>query len=183
MTKEQEAWQFTGEGQWQTADGRFTIVESQSGEYHHLVDNQRLRNSKTFKTFAECDEYAGQIRNGLEVPPAARKTRRNEEETNEHGGRQAGGQSAEHAAGQNRKQDARTGRHGAQDERRSDRAERGTGSRRGRHQEKDSGKESARTQNAGTREPADNSGQQEKPPRRRRHHRKSGPAQGQADPG
>ena len=183
MTKEQEAWQFAGEGQWQTADRRFTILESQSGEYHHLVDNQRLRNSKTFKTFAECDEYAGQIRNGLEEPSPAKKTRRDEDEAAERGIRQAGVQNTERAAVQSKKQDGRTGRQTAAEERHSERAERGQGGgRRGRRQEKEHAKESARARNDGQKEGADSGRQQEKPPRRRRHHRRSGSAQTQTGP-
>ena len=67
MAKELEEWQTAGEGCWHTADKRFTIVESQSGDYHHLVDNQKLRNSKTFRTFTECEEFASQIRSGQNV--------------------------------------------------------------------------------------------------------------------
>lgn len=185
MAKEQEEWQFVEEGQWQTADKRFTIVESQSGEYHHLVDNQRLRNSKSFKSFAECDEYAGRIRAGLEEGPSVKKARRQDEDRPEQENRQRISRNPESAA----KQPEVNGGNAGQGEKNGSRAEHGTGGGRNRRrqerQEKEGGRETARTQGAQHRESAgnagqsENGGQSEKNTRRRRHHRRSrSPQQG-----
>ena len=170
MAKEREEWQFMEEGQWQTADRRFTILESQSGEYHHLVDNQKLRNSKTFKTFAECDEYAWQIRSGAAETPAGKSQnhRRYEDE------------SAERVPKQNsRGSDAGRGRRNAE---RTERREAEPGA--GRPGVKGNPQENGRSKgnhaaNAGSRETANTARTAEKPSRRKRHHHRGNAAQAQ----
>ena len=191
MAKEREEWQLAGEGCWHTADKRFTILESQSGEYHHLVDNQRLRNSKTYKSFAECDEYAWQIRNGLAEPPSGKNSRRHEDEAPDHAGRHGGSRaSGRSQAGRPGRNDAAEGPaperaenesgRGRRNPGRSERQEASQGTARaaaksseqenGRAKQKNTGQN--RTQTA-RKAAAGNDGQAEKSPRRRRHRHKS----------
>ena len=192
MAKEREEWQLAGDGCWHTADKRFTILESQSGEYHHLVDNQKLRNSKTYKSFAECDEYAWQIRNGLAEPPSGKNSRRHEDEVPEHAGRHSGsrtsGKSQAARSGRNDTPEEhlpeRTENEGGRGRRNPGRTERqeasqGTGRAAGKNGEQES---SSRTKQKNTgqnktqtarKAAAGNDGQTEKNPRRRRHRHKS----------
>lgn len=199
MATEREEWQLAGEGCWHTADKRFTILESQSGEYHHLVDNQKLRNSKTYKSFAECDEYAWQIRNGLAEVPAGRNHRRHEDETPEHAGRHSGGRaSGKVQAGRNGRNETAEARVPGQPEgesgrgrRNPGRAERqeasqGGGRTAGKNGDAENSRAKQKAAGQGKPQPAKKTsehsdGPAEKSSRRRRHrHKSSAPGSGES---
>lgn len=189
MAKEREEWQFIEDGQWQTADKRFTIIESQSGEHHHLVDNQKLRNSKTCKTFAECDEYAWQIRTGQVEIPAGRNHRKHDEDNPDRSARTNGngrGGSSGHGQGKNAHAEEKPEGEGGRARRMADRSDR-------RESEQGAGRASAKTggQDGGrsrgghgqgaAKDTANAPRTAEKTARRKRHHHKSVAAQPQGE--